>query len=615
MDEKLVIQITAEIADLKKQLDDAKKEIDKMAEDTKKSTKKMDEAFKKAGDAISKGLKTAVKAGAAALATLGASMVAVVASTEEYRTAQAKLSAAFDAAGKSADEATASYNGLYRFLGDTDVSVEAANHLAQLTLTQEENEAMVKTLQGVYATFGDSLPIEGLTEAINHTAKLGEVQGPLADALEWQGITTDEFNKKLAACNSERERELLILETLGAEYGGAAESYEKYAAEILRANEAQAQLDSSMAAIGTALQPIITDLKILAADVLTQLTPVIQTFVDEYLPVIRDVLGEIVGKLGEAVEWISQHTTLLGVLGGIILTIVAAIGLYNTVAAVKAAMAAVEATSVWGLCAAYAAQAAAMIVAIAPYVLIVAAIAAVIAIIVLCVKHWDEILAVIKKVVSKIVEVVKGMAEGVGNFFSNMGNKISTTVSNIKEKVVGVFTNIKESITGKIRDAKDTVLGIFDNIKSGISNKINAAKDTVGNVINKIKGFFNFKFSWPKIPMPHFGISPSGWKVGDLLKGSIPKLSISWYQQGGIFDKPTLFGYGNGMLGGLGENGAEAVVPLEKNTQWLDRIAERLKGDGTPVYLVVDGKVLAHTTCDNINSITRQTGKMPLKLV
>lgn len=615
MDEKLVIQITAEIADLKKQLDEAKKEIDKMADETKKSTKKMDEAFKKAGDAISKGLKTAVKAGAAALAALGASMVAVVASTEEYRRAQAQLESAFAAAGKNAEVATTAYNGLYRVLGDTGKATEAASHLATLVDNERELTEYTKICQGVYATFGDTLPIEGLTEAINHTAKLGEVQGVFADALEWSGLTVEDFNAKLAACNSEAEREALIRQTLIDLYGEASAEYEKHAAELLRANEAQAKLDASLAAIGEALQPVMTDLKLLAADVMTQLTPVIQTFVDEYLPIIRDVLGEIVGKLGEAVEWITQHSTLLAVIGAAILTIVAAIGLYNAVAAVKAAMDAAQVATLGALIAAQLAHAAAVVVALAPYIAIVAAIAAVIAIIVLCIKHWDEILEVIKKVISKIVEAVKSLAEKVGNFFSNMGNKISTTVSNIKEKVVGVFTNIKESITGKIREAKDTVLGIFDNIKQGISDKINAAKTTVSNVINAIKGLFNFKFSWPSIPMPHFGISPSGWKVGDLLKGSIPKLSISWYENGGVFDKPTLFGYGNGMLGGLGENGAEAVVPLEKNTQWLDKIAERLKGDGTPVYLVVDGKVLAHTTCDNINSITRQTGKIPLKLV
>jgi hypothetical protein len=99
---------------------------------------------------------------------------------------------------------------------------------------------------------------------------------------------------------------------------------------------------------------------------------------------------------------------------------------------------------------------------------------------------------------------------------------------------------------------------------------INAAKDAVKSAIDKIKGFFSFKISWPKIPLPHFSISPAGWKIGDLLKGSIPKLGISWYQTGGVFDRPT-------VLTGVGENGAEAVVPLEKNTKWIRRVADDLR--------------------------------------
>ena len=87
--------------------------------------------------------------------------------------------------------------------------------------------------EGVYATFGDSLPIEGLTEAANETAKTGTVTGSLADALNWAGISEDEFNEKLAACNNEAEREALIRSTLTGVYDEAAAGYEKNAAGIL----------------------------------------------------------------------------------------------------------------------------------------------------------------------------------------------------------------------------------------------------------------------------------------------------------------------------------------------------------------------------------------------
>jgi hypothetical protein len=91
---------------------------------------------------------------------------------------------------------------------------------------------------------------------------------------------------------------------------------------------------------------------------------------------------------------------------------------------------------------------------------------------------------------------------------------------------------------------KTNITNTFNAIKTGISNAINGAKDAVGNAINAIKGFFNFTFSWPKLPLPHFAVSPSGWKIGDLLKGSIPSLGISWYDKGGIFNNPAIVGVG-----------------------------------------------------------------------
>ncbi len=132
-----------------------------------------------------------------------------------------------------------------------------------------------------------------------------------------------------------------------------------------------------------------------------------------------------------------------------------------------------------------------------------------------------------------------------------------------KTTVTTVFTAIKTGITSPLNSAKSTVTSVFSGIQSTITNKINSAKSSVSSAINAIKGFFNFKFKWPSMPLPHFGISPSGWKVGDLLKGSIPSLSIKWYKEGGILDGAQIFGAQNGGLLGGGEAGKEAVLPLD----------------------------------------------------
>src|SRR5699024_6088547 len=145
-------------------------------------------------------------------------------STEEYRRAQGRLNTAFEAAGYGADTAQQAYKAFYGILGDTDTATEASQLLAQLAESEEDVATWTEIAAGVSGTFGDSLPIEGLIEAANETAKVGEVTGTLADALNWVGISEDEFNAKLAAAGSESERNRLIMETLSNQYDQAAQA-------------------------------------------------------------------------------------------------------------------------------------------------------------------------------------------------------------------------------------------------------------------------------------------------------------------------------------------------------------------------------------------------------
>lgn len=587
MNEELKVIISAEIGNLKKNINEAKKEISGFKDQVAKASKNVDADFKKLSEGIKKGGKVMVSS----VAAVGAAFLALGPATEKYRQSQAQLASAFEASGGTADEAKKAYNDLYRVLGDNDAATETATHIAKLTTNEKEQAQWTTICKGVWATYGNSLPIESLTEAANESANVGKVTGVLADALNWAGVSEDEFNKKLAACNTVQEREKLIRETLNGLYDDAASKYEKNNAAILAQNEAQAKLNEAMAKLGEVAAPIITMLATLGADVLTAITPYIQSFAENYLPKIKEVLGVVAEKLGEALKFLLEHKTILAVMAGIITGIAVAIGLYNAVAAVKAAMDAAQVTTLGALIAAQLAQAAAMAVAIAPYIAIVAAIAAVIAIIVLCIKHWDEIKAVVIKVAHAIAEKVEEM----------------------KTKAVESFNNLKEGIANKVEAIKSSVAEKFNAIKQKILTPIQNAKDRVKELIDKIRSFFNFKWSLPKLKMPHlkitgeFSISPP----------SVPKFSVDWYARGGVFDKPTLFTSG-GRLGGLGEAGAEAIVPLENNTEWLDKIADRLSakfGGGRNIVLQVDGKTFGQISVDSINALTKQTGNLPLVIV
>ncbi len=776
MNEELKVIITAEIDKLKSAISNAKSEVEGFVSKSGVSLEKFSTGFSKIGDAAKTGLKVA----AGAVAGAATALVGATVATEEYREAQAKLVSAFEAAGSSATVAKDTYNDLYRVLGDGDTATEAANHLAKLTTEQEALSEWTNICQGVYATFGDSLPIEGLTEAANETSKTGTLTGSLADALNWAGVAEEDFQAKLDACTSSAEREQLIRETLNGIYDEAATKYEENAAGILAQNEANAKMTESMAKLGEAVQPVLTALSELAAEVMAELAPHIQEVADKYLPSIKEALSGVGDAIGTVIGWIADNWTLVSTIATIVAGIAVAIsavstalGIYNTVMAATAVVSA----PVIGIIAA-----------------VVAGIAALVAAIVLCVQHWDEIKAKTKEVwdaivgwvtaaVDKVKEVFNNMKEAISNTIdkiktvvsekwnaikdavSNTVENIKTAVTNkwnaIKDGVSKTVDNIKTAVSNKWNDIKTSVSNTVDNIKTTVSEKWNSIKTTVGNVVDniktavsekwnaikttvgtvtsnikdtvsekfnqvketmgtvmqaakdtiseklnnikaayeehgggvkgivaasmeaikgyysagytfidnltngklsamvdtiksklesakntvsnilnaikdkfssifesaknivsnaieKIKGFFNFKWELPKIKLPHFSITGKF----SLNPPQIPKFSVEWYKLGGVFDEPTLFGYGDGKIGGLGEDGAEAIVPLERNTAWLDRLAEMLKdklggdnGGARDIILQVDGKTFGKISVDSINALTRQTGSLLLKLV
>lgn len=147
--------------------------------------------------------------------------------------------------------------------------------------------------------------------------------------------------------------------------------------------------------------------------------------------------------------------------------------------------------------------------------------------------------------------------------FRNFVNKLWAGLKNLWKGIREGVALIGNSLAAAWATAKAKTAAAWEAIKSAIEKPINKAKEIVKSVIEAIKGFFSFKIKWPDIPMPHFAVSPKGWKVGDLLKGSIPKLSIDWYakamDRAAVLDGATIFGAANGQLLGGGENGREVV--------------------------------------------------------
>ena len=154
--------------------------------------------------------------------------------------------------------------------------------------------------------------------------------------------------------------------------------------------------------------------------------------------------------------------------------------------------------------------------------------------------------------------LIRRGAELIGRLASSLINNLPKIVAAIGKIAWAIVSGLGSAIWPKITEAAN-------NIKERFLAPIEALRDKISGIVDAIKAFFSFDISAPHIPLPHFSISPAGWKLGDLLKGQLPSLGISWYAKGGIADKPII---------GMGEAGPEAIVPLDPFWKKLDQMAE-----------------------------------------
>lgn len=567
------------------------------------SADETESAFAKIGG-VAKNIALGI--GAVGLA-VGGAFVGAVESTREYRAEMGLLESAFVTAGHSSKEAKQTYSELNAVLGDSGQAVEASQHLALIADNEEELAGLTHTLTGVYATFGESLPLEGLAEGINHSASLGEVQGSLADALEWSGITVEDFNDKLAKLKTEEERQDLIVKTLEKTYNSAANQYKETNKDIIESRKAQERLSDAMAEVGRVGEPIMTAIKNAIAGMAEKAVPVIVDMVEGF----RDMA-----------TWIKQNQDTVQAWIGVIIGATTAVGTFiliiswgkimtaaaNAIKVVRTAMLAFNAVLLAN-----------------PIGLVVAAIAGLVAAFIYLWNNvegfrnfWKSAWNTIKSLASSagkaiqkaLVDAWNGAKKawsGVGKFFRDIWSSIKKAFSATKSWFSNLFKSALNGVKSAWNGAKSFFSGIWSGIRGVFGSVGSWFRSTFQKAWSNIKSVFSgwgsfFSGLWSKVKSKFGSIGTSiGTAMGNAVKngmngalskvegainkgiglinsairlanklpginvGTVGKISLPRLAKGGVLER--------GQVGLLEGTGAEAVVPLERNTEWIDKVA------------------------------------------
>lgn len=567
------------------------------------SANETEAAFTKIGGVAK---KIAMGIGAVGLA-VGGAFVGAVESTREYRAEMGLLEAAFLTAGHSSEEAKRTYSDLNAVLGDSGQAVEASQHLAKIADNEEELAGLTNILTGVYATFGESLPLEGLAEGINHSASLGEVQGSLADALEWSGISVESFNDKLAKLKTEEERQDLIVKTLNDTYSKASTQYKETNKDIIESRKAQERLTDAMAEVGRVGEPIMTAIKNAIAGLAEKAVPVIVDMVEGF----RDM-----------VTWVQENETTVHKWVGVILGAITTIGTFVLIMKFGAIMSAaanaikVVRTAILGMNAALLAN---------PIGVVVALIAGLVVAFIYLWNNvegfrnfWKSAWNTIKSLASSagkaiqkaLVDAWNGAKKAwssVGKFFRDIWSNIKSAFSATKTWFSNLFKSALNGVKSAWNGAKSFFSGIWSGIKGVFSSVGSWFRSTFQKAWSNIKSVFSgwgsfFSGLWSKVKSKFGSIGTSiGTAMGNAVKkgmngalslvegainkgiglinsairlanklpginvGTVGKVNLPRLAKGTVVDEAT--------AAVIGEDGAEAVVPLERNTEWIDKVA------------------------------------------
>lgn len=608
---------------------DELKNTDKSLDDVGDSAKGAEGGFTIMKGALADLVSNVIQSAVSAIGDLVGSLFELSEATEEYRIMQAKLEGSANTFGYSLEFASERYKEFYGYVGDDQMATNAITNLMGLGTSTESVSKLAEGAIAVWTAYGDSIPIEGLTESINETAQVGKVTGSLADALNWAGISEDAFNKKLERTRNTQERADLIAKTLNRTYGDSKTTYDEMAGSITDANRAELELKDTQAELGEAMAPVNT-----------AMTELKNQALEAILPLVKDLAG----AFSDLLNWLKEHPGATKVLTTVIITLATAFTILATALGIQGL--------INGVTMAFSALNITMLAN--PVVLITTAILALVAGFIYLWntseefrQFWIDLWEGLKTAVSKAIKAI-------GEFFTNLWESFKSGCSNAINAVKEFFKSIpewfKKNITepiknffsslwtsvknaGKnavqgVKDAWSAVTGWFSKsivkpignyfsdmwkkLKSGASDAWSGIKNTFSGVTSWFRDKFSQAWSAVKNVFSTGGRIFDGIKEGitsafkkvvnAIIRGINKVIATPFNAINKVLDKirnvsilgfspfsglgsvkvpqiPLLYRGGilkKGQVGLLEGNGAEAVVPLEKETEWINRIAQKM---------------------------------------
>ena len=454
-----IIKTEGVLGNMKRELSGVGDEADDMGKSFDKVGDSADDAgegFTVMKGALAELTANAIQGAINAVGNLIGSLFELSEATEEYRVMQNKLAGSSDTFGYSVEFASDKYKEFYGYLADDQMSTNAITNLMGLGTSTETISKLAEGAISVWTAYGDSIPIEALTESVNETAQVGKVTGSLADALNWAGISEDDFNAKLETMTTTQERADYIAQVLNDTYGESKKKYDELSEGIIEANKAELDLKDTQAELGKTMEPVNTALTNLKTQALEAILPIVISVSNAFLDMLT---------------WLKEHPVVAQILTGVVIALATAFGVLATALGIQALINGVtKAIALLGTT-----------IAGNPIMLMVTAIGALVAGFLYL---WEN-------------------CEAFREFFINLWETIKNAVLVAVEAIVGFFTGLWETISAGAIAFWDGIVAVFSTVAewfktyvidpvvsffTGMWDAISAGARAVWNVIVSIFG-------------------------------------------------------------------------------------------------------------------------------